>query len=440
MPIGVTVQQVLALAPDDASAKAARPLASPRPWSNLGKDDRAIWGSCQGSGREPYHTGVDWAGPVFKCSCPSRKFPCKHALAMLLLLAESPALFGQADPPDWIRAWIAARDQAATPKEPKPPKEAPLAGDAVRTKRAAKRESRAASGIDALELWLGDLVQHGLATAPGRGFAFWDHQAARLIDAQIPGAARRVRDLGGIAAIGGRWQERMLTAIGRLVLLIRAFRRLDQLPPDTQADVRAALGFTIQKDEILAGTPVRDTWLTAAQYCYPEDRVRVQRTWLIGRETGRIAMLLDFAVGAAGFGASHIPGTAFSGELCFYPGAGPVRAVVKENHGPVESSSELWGTDTIAANRERLSRQIAVNPWIETQLVLLRGVVPVPSSGTWLIADPRGSLPCFPDEALLAFSGGHPVDLAGEWDGEFVRPLATFANGRTGWLGQAVTI
>ena len=41
MPISVQPDQVLALAPDASSLKAARSLAIPRPWSNLGRDDRA---------------------------------------------------------------------------------------------------------------------------------------------------------------------------------------------------------------------------------------------------------------------------------------------------------------------------------------------------------------------------------------------------------------
>ncbi len=46
-------------------------------------------GLCQGSGRQPYQARVDLAEPAFKCSCPSRKFPCKHGLALLLLFAKT---------------------------------------------------------------------------------------------------------------------------------------------------------------------------------------------------------------------------------------------------------------------------------------------------------------------------------------------------------------
>ena len=47
--MNLTADQVLALAPDPGAASAARKLGVPRPWSDLGRSDRAIWGKCQGS-------------------------------------------------------------------------------------------------------------------------------------------------------------------------------------------------------------------------------------------------------------------------------------------------------------------------------------------------------------------------------------------------------
>ena len=48
----------------------------------------------------PYRTVADLAGPASKCTCPSRKFPCKHALGLMLVetaapLAEAPARRGE---------------------------------------------------------------------------------------------------------------------------------------------------------------------------------------------------------------------------------------------------------------------------------------------------------------------------------------------------------
>ncbi|MBW5486798.1 SWIM zinc finger family protein, partial [Streptomyces bambusae] len=83
-----TAEQVLALAPDDASRKAGGRLGGAGPWSQTGGSaSGSVWGLCKGSGSKPYRTVVDLTGPAYKCSCPSRKFPCKHALGLLLLWA-----------------------------------------------------------------------------------------------------------------------------------------------------------------------------------------------------------------------------------------------------------------------------------------------------------------------------------------------------------------
>ena len=95
-------KQILALAPDPASAKAGSQLAAAHQWSNLGKSEAALWGECQGSGKTPYKTQVDLNGPAFKCSCPSRKFPCKHGLGLYRLSTAEPALFARGAEPQWV--------------------------------------------------------------------------------------------------------------------------------------------------------------------------------------------------------------------------------------------------------------------------------------------------------------------------------------------------
>ena len=104
--MNLTADQVLALAPDPGAASAARKLGVPRPWSDLGRSDRAIWGKCQGSA--VYTVQVDLADMATQCSCPSRKFPCKHALGLLLLAATSGSSFAALPHPEWVSEWLVA--------------------------------------------------------------------------------------------------------------------------------------------------------------------------------------------------------------------------------------------------------------------------------------------------------------------------------------------
>ncbi|WP_345024954.1 SWIM zinc finger family protein, partial [Nonomuraea roseoviolacea] len=63
---------VPAMSPADA------PVAGPR-------RGVVLFGECEGSGATPYQTCVDLDGPAYRCGCPSRKAPCKHALGLLLV-------------------------------------------------------------------------------------------------------------------------------------------------------------------------------------------------------------------------------------------------------------------------------------------------------------------------------------------------------------------
>lgn len=117
MPLGT--QEILQLAPDEGSAKAAMGLVIPGKWPRLEFDDQALWGECQGSGSKPYQVQVDKAGPAFRCTCPSRKFPCKHGLALLLLMAQNPGSFAAAGQPTWVTAWISSRRARADKQEAK---------------------------------------------------------------------------------------------------------------------------------------------------------------------------------------------------------------------------------------------------------------------------------------------------------------------------------
>src|SRR5262249_27210919 len=205
-----SAEQIIALAPDAASAKAGRSLATPSKWQNVGQDERALWGECQGSGAKPYQTAIDLNEPAFKCSCPSRKFPCKHGLGLFLLIANQPATVSNVTTaPAWAAEWLAKRDQQAqrrteaAQKADEEPDEATLARRASqKARRSLDREANVVAGLKELELWLRDLVRHGLAATQTRSLDYWEQMSRRLIDAQAPGVARRVRDLSHLPQSG----------------------------------------------------------------------------------------------------------------------------------------------------------------------------------------------------------------------------------------------
>lgn len=428
---GWTAQRVLQLAPDPASAKAGQGLASPRKWVTSGHDAQAVWGECQGSGSKPYQVQVDLSEPAFKCSCPSRKFPCKHGLGLMLIYAAD-QITAAAEKPAWVTEWLASRAERAEKAKAKaeaPPK--PV-DEAAQAKRREKRMERVGEGLASLKLWVHDLVRNGVATAPSRGYAFFDEPARRMIDAQASGVAGRIASLGAIASSGAGWERPFVDELATLDLLIRAYERLDQLPDTTRDDVLAALGLPIAQDDVLALPPVKDRWQVIAQEITQEDRLRVSKSWLWGTTTRRPALVLAFAHGSQPFATPLVPGFSLDAELCYCPGNG-VRAAVK-TRGEMTAIAALDGFDSLDALCDAAANLRAQQPWLGEVVLPIRGLTLSRDGNAWSLIDRQSrALPAVLPEAagwtLLAVSGGSPVDLSAGFDGHRLRPLSVLADG-----------
>jgi hypothetical protein len=441
--VELTVEQALALAPDASAASAGRKLAKPGDWRNLGHNEIALWGECQGSAL--YQTRVDLRDYATRCSCPSRKFPCKHALGLLMLAAATPDIVPSASAPEWVESWLNQRASRAARADDDTVQKSPAKSKASPRRSQDRRLARVQAGVEAFNLWLDDLIRNGLAQAGTQPARFWEQQAARLVDAQAPGLASRVRRLAAIPNASDDWPSRLLDELGKLALLTHAFGRIDELDPALRDDVRTAIGWTIERDEVIErGETVTDEWLVIGQRVVSEDRLRAQRTWLLGANSGRVALILQFAHGTAPFSEAFAPGTRFGADLAFFPSACPQRAIVRERHGSpvaIRQDDACGLGNSIDAALAGWAEALARQPWIERISVVLRAVVPIiQEQGGWVVLDDTGqalTLDGGPHWTLLAHSGGRPLDLTAEWDGQALAPLGVFVAGAWQTLPEA---
>ena len=438
-----SAEQIIAFAPDAASAKAGRSLATASKWQNVGQNERALWGECQGSGAKPYQTVIDLNEPAFKCSCPSRKFPCKHALGLFLLVANQPATVNTlTTAPEWAAEWLGKRDQQtqrrseAAKKADEEPDEATLARRASqKAKRSLDREAKVAAGLKELELWLRDLLRHGLASAQTRSLEYWEQMAARLIDAQAPGLARRVRELSWVSRSSDGWIEQLLAKVSSLFLLLKAYERIQTLPAATQADVRSAIGWSLKEDELPTDNLVSDEWLVLGQLTTGEEGLRVRRTWLWGERIAKGALVLEFAAPGQHLTANLLPGTKIEAELIFYPSSYPLRAAVKKRANTTRSLKEIAGYPSSEQLLTAYAGVLALNPWVEAIPAPLQSVIPMRRGEQWFVRDVNGRLLSLRLEpmsgwTLMALSGGHPIAIFGEWNGRSLLPISAWADGR----------
>jgi hypothetical protein len=427
-----SLQRIEQLAPDAASFKTGQGLAKPAKWQNLGHNDRLIWGECQGSGANPYQVRVDVDDVAYKCTCPSRKLPCKHTLALLLLLTGSALPAG--NPPAFVEEWSANRAKRAEAKQTRETTPAAPADPQAKARRIEKRETRIAGGLEQLETWLADIARQGLAAARAQPPTFWSQMAARLVDAQVPGLARRVGDLGTLALTSADWQSRLLAGIARLQLLIDAYRNLEQLPDALAADVRTLAGWTQEQEALREREGVRDRWQVLGRAQTQDDQLRVQRTWLHGEGSKRMALILEFAVGNQPLAATFTLGQSLDAELVFFESATPLRAIEKIRHGALPAKYSLPDCSTVAALQASHAGRLAANPWLSQWPVAVGPVAPVlHTDRLWLQDDERREIPVVASFRhawhAIALAGADRLRIFGVWEGDALEPLTLECRG-----------
>ncbi|MFJ2020022.1 SWIM zinc finger family protein [Streptomyces nodosus] len=441
-----TTDQVLALAPDAASRAAGSTLGAAGPWSQAGSSDEGtVWGLCEGRGSRPYRTVVDVtdaSDPAYRCSCGSRTVPCRHALGLLLLWAGGRGAVPRGRPPGWAERWIEERRGSARAERAGAGSAAAAsAGPEAARRRAERRAARITAGVSELEQRLADLLRGGLATAEPEGRGLWEETAARMVDAQAPGLAARVRELGALPASEPGRPVRLLEECALLHLLDQGWLRRERLPDGPAATVRSRIGLPGSAD----GPPVRDRWLVLAQYDTSDGRLTTRRIWLHGTGSDRIVLLLSY--GAAGRAPDlTLPvGLAFEAEVSAYPGSGQPRAALGERFtSPAPEKARPPGM-SIAQATARYGEALRSDPWLESFPVALGRVVPTPVENSWQLADADGdtALPLTPSAVarpglwrLVALSGGAPVTVFGECGHRGFTPLVAWPEG----AGEAVPL
>lgn len=422
-------------APDEASLKAARALARPGPWSETGATETLVWGKCQGSGKTPYQVSIDLVAPAYRCSCPSRKFPCKHALALLLLWTSGDDISQVSEPSAYAAQWAADRADRAASGAARSAARAARAADPDSASesveaRAARRAARVATmdaGLADFGLWLRDVVRGGTAAARSKEPSWLEATAARLVDAQCPVLAAEVRELSRTLVVGTEWNGQVMAALGRMWTVVQAWQRREDLTEDEQADLRAALGWSWPTEEILARGSVSDDWLVLGAHRVDQGRLAEQRTWLRGQASGATRLLLDFAAGGQPLPMPRVTGAVLTGALASYPGAAPQRAVFAEPPSPGAATPYPEGVDVVAAVGS-VAEHRAVNPLARRVPLVLSGVTVT----TTQVIDATGrSLPLEgpPPYAALAACGGRPATVFGEWSDEGFAPLTVVVDG-----------
>ncbi|MEW2130309.1 hypothetical protein [Streptomyces sp. NPDC005435] len=279
------------------------------------------------------------------------------------------------------------------------------ADPAAARRRAERREQRVTAGVTELEQRLADLLRGSLASAEQAGYALWDETAARMVDAQAPGLATRIRELGAIPASGPDWPARLLEECALLHLLGQGWLRRDRLPDALAATVRSRLGLPATP----AGPPLRDRWLVLAQYDTADPKLTTRRIWLHGTGSGHTRLLLSYGAAGRAPELSLPVGHVLEADLSVFPGAGQLRAALGERYAPPAPAAARPEGLTTSQAATRYGDALREDPWLDTVPVTLKAVVPVPDErpGSWQLADaePEADSKTEPDAAPAPHPG-----------------------------------
>lgn len=440
-----TKEYVTNLAPDASSLSAGEKLSKAKQWETLGQQEGVLWGTIKGSGKNPYQTIIALDTPSFKCSCPSRKFPCKHGLGLAFIFATDTKALNNIEMPEWVSDWVTKRVERAEKKaerlekQNEPVDEATLKKrEASQQKRLQNREEKVSAGVEELQRWLSDLIRQGLAqNDPNQ----WERMATRMVDAQAPGLARRLQWGANRVYQGEKWQEALLAEIARLHLLLQAWTKREVLPPELKDDVYASIGFTVNKEDLALQTGVPDQWVVLGQLIDEDGKLRMQRTYVYGLSTQRLALLLDYSVQGQAFPFYAPIGQVLKGEMVFYPSTAPLRAIFKpQDHSSTENTlPTIQFSSNITAFYAQLGTILAQQPWLETYPATLKQVRFLYEQEQWIVLDQdQHFIPVKMVEqqawTLLSLSGGQPIDLVLEWQAVgYMQPLSAWHNQQLLW-------
>lgn len=453
--MALTRSAIEAMAPDQSALTAASKLLQPAKWLSRARAGGLIWGECQGSGANPYRVAADIEDVGSKCTCPSRKFPCKHALALMWMFVEGGAAFKEGDVPEWVKDWIGRRRKTSAPTQSSEGKSLSAAREVIaegapdpegdaRRKAASERRAQdtyrsVRAATEDLDVWVADQLRSGLMGFLGDLGGRCRRIAARLVDAKAGALASRVDEMPSrlLSLSAEERVDAAISELGKLVLLTRAWRAAPNDP-----DLRREVVTSETRDDVLASpaTPrVASVWeVLGERIATRRDGLVSQATWLMNMQQGpqRFAMLLDFFPASAGRRTSaFVAGERFAAELAFYPGSAPLRAVVVSRGDP-EDVPSAWPKappDPFAV----YAAHMLVTPWqTEVPLLLPEGRLCADNAGRtwWRSAQDQWALLRDMPPALAL--GAAMESAVGIWDGVRLSLIAAQTNwGRLGFDG-----
>lgn len=305
-----------------------------------------------------------------------------------------------------------------------------------------KRLQLMVTGAEDLEQWMLDAIRHGFA-ALDKQEEEWQSIISRMVDAKSRGLAVQLRSIATDREEG--WPERMLDVFSQLYLSTQGIQKFDQLQADLQEQLLQVIGVTIKQKELLEQKGTEDDWFVLSSWKGVNlDQAAMQKTWMLGLEYQQIALLIEYDYMGQGFKHDFKIGQVVHGEVVFFPGTHPLRALLKNWKNTTREESQFIAHADFPTFLKAYANAIAKNPWLKKFPFIIENVVPYFDEKKFYLLDKTNAkiemnVADAVGWTLISLSCSKPTTLFGEWNGEVFHPLSIFMEKRFQDLGAMIS-
>jgi hypothetical protein len=217
--IQLTEELINAAAPNQSAITNAWGLVKKNSFINcsIDKESTIIFAECKGSGAKNYILSADFIrpeAPVFRCSCPSRQFPCKHTLGLMYAFFSGHDFAAAEIPADIQEKRQKATQLAERKSVPKDDKPKKVNQTALLKKRKAQLE-----GLERMEKLVNSIAKTGLGTVNAQTIKALEAQAKEFGNYYIPGVQTALQEFLFLFKDCENPEEIYTTAVESLVKL-----------------------------------------------------------------------------------------------------------------------------------------------------------------------------------------------------------------------------
>ena len=396
-------KKIEATAVNNVSLRRAKLLAKSSKWHQLSTNYQVIWGWSTVLEHEHYEVSVSLTSNHHQCSCASNTV-CKHITGLLLLYQKSSAVFKYQQSPKAIQEWFDQLNQnsptllTTTPsKRSKRSNSSDASAQKAKEKRWQKRLEWMDTGIQALEIWLSDMIRQGLANVPLEKTSYWTYIASKMMDAKLPSISIYLKETQALVQASSDWSALMVDRIGQLYFWVHSFQNRAQLSEAEQDHLYRSLGKTIQKKTVIQqNIALKDKWLVlGVKKGTLIDKQVYRRVWIQGIQSKQMALIEDFSYFNSPFDYQYTLGSIIDSTLYYYTQKPAQRALLEQADAVDKTALIQWSSyDCFETALADFHLDLLQNPWLRTFPFLVRDVA--------LFLDQKQQLQCM-DKQEIAF-------------------------------------